>query len=317
MGARRALLLVACAVSLQVVAAAPADTTTAAGPQIAGCRLFPANNPWNQRVDNLPVAPHSEQILARIGLSEPVHPDFGTVYDGAPNGIPITVVSGHVRRVPVRFQYASESDGHYYPLPRGVAIEGGPHSTGDRHVIVVDRSTCSDYELFAAYPHDDGLRWTAGSGAIFNLNSDRLRPAGWTSADAAGLPILPGLARYSEVAAGAIDHALRFTAPCTGSRYVYPARHIAPSCSGPYAPPMGLRVRLKASVDIAALPYQARVVATALKRYGMILADNGSPWYISGEPNRHWNNDALHELDRLSGGDFQVVDTRSLTHPGL
>lgn len=317
MGARRALLLIACAVSLQVVAAAPADTTTAAGPQIAGCRLFPANNAWNQRVDNLPVAPHSEQILARIGLSEPVHPDFGTVYDGAPNGIPITVVSGHVRRVPVRFQYASESDGHYYPLPRGVAIEGGPHSTGDRHVIVVDRSTCTDYELFAAYPHDDGLRWTAGSGAIFNLNSDRLRPAGWTSADAAGLPILPGLARYSEVAAGAIDHALRFTAPCTGSRYVYPARHIAPSCSGPYAPPMGLRVRLKASVDIAALPYQARVVATALKRYGMILADNGSPWYISGEPNRHWNNDALHELDRLSGGDFQVVDTRSLPHPGL
>ncbi len=263
------------------------------------------------------MAPHSEQILARIGLSEPVHPDFGTVYDGAPNGIPITVVSGHVRRVPVRFQYASESDGHYYPLPRAVAIEGGPHSTGDRHVIVVDRSTCTDYELFAAYPHDDGLRWTAGSGAIFNLNSDRLRPAGWTSADAAGLPILPGLARYSEVAAGAIDHALRFTAPCTGSRYVYPARHIAPSCSGPYAPPMGLRVRLKASVDIATLPYQARVVATALKRYGMILADNGSPWYISGEPNRHWNNDALHELDRLSGGDFQVVDTRSLPHPGL
>jgi hypothetical protein len=316
-GARWALLLVVCVVSLEAVAAAPADTATAAPPRIAGCRVFPADNPWNQRVDRLPVDPHSEQILARIGLSEPVHPDFGTVYDGAPNGIPITVVSGHVRRVPVRFQYASESDGHYYPLPRGVAIEGGSHSTGDRHVIVVDRSTCTDYELFAAYPHDHGLHWTAGSGAIFDLSSNHLRPAGWTSADAAGLPILPGLARYSEVAAGAIDHALRFTAPCTGSRYVYPARHIAPSCSGAYAPPMGLRVRLRASVDIAGLPYQARVVATALKRYGMILADNGSPWYISGEPNRHWNNDALHQLDRLSGRDFEVVDTSSLPHPGL
>jgi hypothetical protein len=334
---RRALLVGCCVVSLGAVAVAAGRTTTAAPPRIAGCPVFPADNPWNQRVDKLPVAADSAQILARIGISDPVHPDFGTVYDGAPNGIPITVVSSNVRRVPVRFQYASESDGHYYPLPRGVAIEGGPNSSGDRHVIVVDRTTCTDYELFAAYPHDHGLNWTAGSGAIFHLDSDHLRPAGWTSADAAGLPILPGLARYSEVAAGAIDHALRFTAPCTGSRYVYPARHIAPSClpctqhpasfdrmahessgcGGPYAPPMGLRVRLKASVDISGLPHQARVVATALKRYGMILADNGSPWYISGEPSRHWNNDALHELDRLSGRDFQVVDTSSLPHPGL
>ncbi len=198
-----------------------------------------------------------------------------------------------------------------------MAIEGGPRSTGDRHVIVVDRSNCTDYELYAAYPHDRGRRWTAGSGAIFNLRSDHLRPAGWTSADAAGLPILPGLARYSEVAAGAIDHALRFTAPCTGARYIYPARHIAPSCTGANAPPMGLRVRLKASVEISGLPYQARVVATALKRYGMILADNGSPWYISGAPNRRWNDSSLHELDRLSGRDFEVVDTSSLPHPGL
>jgi hypothetical protein len=285
--------------------------------RIAGCPVFPADNPWNQRVDQLPVAADSAQLIARIGLSAPVHPDFGTVYDGAPNGIPITVVSGKARRVPVSFQYASQSDGHRYPLPRGVAIEGGSGSTGDRHVIVVDRSTCTDYELYAAYPHDGGRRWTAGSGAIFNLRSDHLRPAGWTSADAAGLPILPGLARYSEVAAGAIDHALRFTAPCTGARYVYPARHIASNCSGPYAPPMGLRVRLKTSVDISGLPYQARVVATALKRYGMILADNGSPWYISGAPNRRWNDPALHELDQLSGRDFEVVDTSSLPHPGF
>ena len=227
------------------------------------------------------------------------------------------VVSKHTRRVPVSFQYASESDGHLYPLPRGVPIEGGSHSTGDRHVIVVDRDSCRDYELFAAYPHNGGKRWTAGSGAIFNLRSDHLRPAGFTSADAAGLPILPGLALYNEVAHGAIDHALRFTAPCTAKKYVYPARHEASTCSGSSLPPMGLRVRLKRGVNISGLPYQARVVAQALKRYGMILADNGSPWYISGAPDRHWNNDALHLLDRLSGRDFEVVDTSSLPHPGL
>jgi hypothetical protein len=194
-----------------------------------------------------------------------------------------------------------------------VAIEGGPHAAGDRHVIVLDRSSCTDYELFDAHPHRG--YWTAGSGAIFALRSNRLRPAGWTSADAAGLPILPGLARYSEVAAGTITHALRFTAPCTGPRYVYPARHIAPTCSGPNRPPMGLRVRLKAGVNISGLPYQAHVVAEALKRYGLILADNGSPWYISGAPDRRWNDAALHELWRLEGRDFQVVNTRSLPHP--
>lgn len=294
-----------------------AGAAAASSPAIAGCPLFPADNPWNQRVDRLPVARHSAQIIARIGLAAPVHPDFGTVYNGAPNGIPFAVVSNRARRVPVRFQYASESDGHRYPLPRHVPIEGGARSSGDRHVIVLDRSTCTDYELFAAYPHAGGRSWTAGSGAIFNLRSDQLRPAGWTSADAAGLPILPGLARYSEVAAGAIDHALRFTSPCTGPSYVYPARHDAPSCHGAFAPAMGLRVRLKASVDISRLPSQARVVARALKRYGLILADNGSPWFISGAPDRRWNDSALHELDRLTGRDFQVVDTSSLPHPGL
>jgi hypothetical protein len=286
-------------------------------PGAPSCPVFPADNPWNQRVDRLPVAKNSARIIARIGLNDPVHPDFGSgLYDGEPIGIPFTVVSGSTRRVPVSFQYASESDRGPYPLPRGVPIEGGYGSTGDRHVIVVDRASCLDYELFAAYPHDGGARWTAGSGAIFNLRSDRLRPAGWTSADAAGLPILPGLARYDEVALGQIDHALRFTAPCTAPRYVYPARHEASTCSGPWLPPMGLRVRLKASVNISGLPYQARVVAEALKRYGMILADNGSPWFISGAPDRRWNNDALHLLDRLSGRDFEVVDTSSLPHPG-
>ena len=309
---RPAALLLALA-GVPVAAAAPGGRP-APVPTLAGCRVLPADNPFNQRVDRLPVATDSARILSRIGLTAPVHPDFGTVYAGAPNGIPITVVSARTRRLPVRFQYALESDRARYPLPRRVAIEGGAHATGDRHVIVLDRSTCTDYELFDARPHR-GF-WTAGSGAIFSLRSNHLRPPGWTSADAAGLPILPGLARYAEVAAGAITHALRFTAPCTAPRYVYPARHIAQSCSGPDRPPMGLRVRLKASVRISSLPYQARVVATALKRYGLILADNGEPWYISGAPDRHWNDTALHALGRLTGRDFQVVNTASLPHPG-
>jgi hypothetical protein len=287
-------------------------------PGASSCPVFPLDNPWNQRVDALPAAGNSAAVIAKIGLNDPVHPDFGSgLYNGAPIGIPYMVVSKHTGRVPVSFQYASESDGHLYPLPRGVPIEGGARSTGDRHVIVVDRDSCRDYELFAAYPHNGGKRWSAGSGAIFNLRSDHLRPAGFTSADAAGLPILPGLALYNEVAHGAIDHALRFTAPCTAKTYVYPARHEASTCSGSSLPPMGLRVRLKRAVNISGLPYQARVVAQALKRYGMILADNGSPWYISGAPDRHWNNDALHLLDRLSGKDFEVVNTSSLPHPGL
>jgi hypothetical protein len=296
-------------------AVAPALVAAHPLPAAPRCPMFPANNPWNQRVDRLPVAADSGRLIASIGVGAPVHPDFGSgLWDGAPIGIPYAVVSGRTRRVPVSFDYASESDRGPYPIPPGVPIEGGRSSSGDRHVIVVDRDSCRDYELFAAYPVAGGARWRAGSGAVFNLRSNRLRPAGWTSADAAGLPILPGLARYDEVARGSIDHALRFTAPCTSRRYVYPARHFASTCSGFY-PPMGLRVRLKASVSLAGLPRQARVVAQALKRYGMILADNGSPWYISGAPDRGWNNDALHLLDRLHGRDFEVVDTGSLPHP--
>jgi hypothetical protein len=312
---RRFAIIVALLAALIAVPALVSAHSLSGAPN---CPVFPADNPWNQRVDRLPVAKNSAHVIGTIGLSDPVHPDFGSgLYAGEPIGIPFAVVSSRTRRVPVSFQYASESDRGPYPLPRGVPIEGGYGSSGDRHVIVVDRSSCRDYELFAAYPHAGGARWTAGSGAIFNLRSDHLRPAGWTSADAAGLPILPGLARYDEVARGVIDHALRFTAPCTAARYVYPARHEASTCHGAWLPPMGLRVRLKASVHISDLPYQARVVAQALKRYGMILADNGSPWFISGAPNRGWNNDALHLLDRLSGREFEVVNTSSLAHPGL
>ena len=328
---RRLLLLAACVALVTI----PALVSARSLPAASSCPLFPPSNPWNQRVDGLPVAKGSAMLIASIGLNNPVHPDFGTVYNGAPNGIPFVVVSKRTRRVPVHFLYAGESDHGPYPIPPDAPIEGGRGAGGDRHVIVVDRDSCLDYEMFAAYPHR-GAYWTAASGAIFNLRSNHLRPAGWTSADAAGLPILPGLARYDEVARGVIDHALRFTAPCTSRAYVYPARHFASSClpcarhpaspertahessgcSGFY-PPMGLRVRLKASVDISRLPYQARVVAEALERYGMILADNGSPWYVSGAPNPRWNDDALHQLDRLSGRDFEVVDTSSLRHPGL
>jgi hypothetical protein len=316
---RRGLpLVLAVAVAAVALAQAQAAPTSAGVQTLPGtnCPVFPADNPWNQRVDRLPVAKDSAAVIAAIGVGNPVHPDFGTVYGGAPNGIPYAVVTNHTKRVPISFQYASESDGHRYPLPRNVPIEGGSRSSGDRHVIVVNRDTCTDYEVFAAYPHNGGARWTAGSGAIFNLRSDKLRPAGWTSADAAGLPILAGLAMYGEAASGAIRHALRFTAPCTAPRYVYPARHEAGSCHGAGAPPMGLRVRLKANVNISRLPRQARIVAQALKTYGMILADNGSPWFISGAPSPHWNDDALHQLDELSGRDFEVADTSSLPHPG-
>jgi hypothetical protein len=212
--------------------------------------------------------------------------------------------------VHVGFDYASESDKGPYPIPRSVPIEGGRNADGDRHVIVVDRSRCRLYELFGAYPH--GARWTAGSGAIWNLRSNHLRPRGWTSADAAGLPILPGLARYDEVKRGRIDHALRFTAPRTRRAFVYPARHFASDLTDPALPAMGQRVRLKRGYDISRFPRQARIVLHALKRYGMILADNGSPWYVSGAPDRRWDNDQLHALGRVPGSAFEVVDTSRL-----
>jgi len=284
-------------------------------PAARHCPVFPTNNPWNQRVDKLPVSADSAQLISSIGLNSPVHADFGSgKWDGGPIGIPFDVVSNKTARHRVSFEYADESDRVRYPIPRHVDIEGGPQATGDRHAILVDKSSCRLYELYNLHHTSHG--WTAGSGAVWNLRSNHLRPKGWTSADAAGLPIFPGLARWDEVARGTIDHALRFTAPQTRRAYVYPARHYASSSNDPSLPPMGLRVRLKASVNVASFPRQARVVLRALQRYGMILADNGSPWYVSGAPNRHWSNDALHTLGRLTGADFEVVDTSSLPQPG-
>jgi hypothetical protein len=274
------------------------------------CPVFPRDNPWNQRVDGLPVDPNSGQLVRSIGLGAYVHPDFGSgTWEGAPIGIPFVTVSKRQRKVPVRFDYAEESDKGPYPIPPHAPIEGGRSASGDRHVIVVDRDRCRAYELFAAYPVSKGKRWRAGSGAIWDLRSNRLRPRNWTSADAAGLPILPGLARYDEVKRGQIDHALRFTAPRTRRAYVYPARHYASSSTDPALPPMGLRVRLKASYDISGFPRQSRIILQALKRYGMILADNGSPWYVSGSPARGWNDDDLHQLQRVHGDAFEVVRT--------
>jgi hypothetical protein len=277
------------------------------------CQIFPRDNHWNQRVDSLPVAAGSDRLVRSIGLSSPVHPDFGSgLYEGSPIGIPFTTVGARQKKVPVRFEYAGESDGRRYPVPRNAPIEGGRAADGDRHVIVVDRRRCRLYELYAAYPVRGGRSWRAGSGAIWSLRSNKLRPAGWTSADAAGLPILAGLARYEEVRRGEINHALRFTAPKTRRAYVYPARHFASNSTDPDLPPMGLRIRLRASFDTSGFGKQARVVLRALKRYGMLLADNGSPWYISGSPSRGWDNDDLHGLRRVRGGDFEVVDTASL-----
>jgi hypothetical protein len=281
------------------------------------CTVFPANNPWNQRVDQLPVAADSTALVRSIGADSKAHADFGSgMWDGGPIGIPYVVVSGKQKKVRVSFEYADESDRVRYPVPKNAPIEGGKNADGDRHVIMIDKSKCKLYELYAAYPKNGGKSWTAGSGAVWSLKSNKLRPSGWTSADAAGLPIYPGLARYDEVAKGEIAHALRFTAPRTRKQFVYPARHQAGSSNDPDLPPMGARLRLKSSVNIASFPKQSRVVLTALRRYGMILADNGSPWYVSGAPDSRWDNDDLHSLGDLSGSDFEVVDTSSLPRPG-
>jgi len=304
-------LLAAAAVTLTLATASAAP----APPRIAGCPVFPATSPWNERVDALPVASDSATLIASIGLANGVHADFGSgLWDGSRIGIPYVVVHGRTTpKSRVSFEYADESDRGPYPIPANVPIEGQPRrpNDGDRHALIVDRDTCRLYELYALQRTATG--WSAGSGAIFDLRSTRLRPAGWTSADAAGLPILPGLVRWDgDASTGVIRHALRFTAARTRRAYVYPARHYASASNDPSLPPMGLRVRLKASVDISKLPPQARMVAQAMKTFGMILADNGSSWYVSGAPSPHWSNDDLHALGTLHGSDFEVVDTSSL-----
>ena len=257
----------------------------------------------------MPVDPNSANLIASIGLNTGLHADFGTVYDGAPNGIPYVVVSGTQSLVIINFTaYGDESDPGPYPVPLNAPIEGGPNSSGDRHVLVIDRDHWKLYELGYAFPINNGASWNANCGAVFDLNSNALRPAGWTSADAAGLPIFPGLVRYDEtVEQSQITHALRFTVQNTRHAYVYPARHFASNKTDPNLPPMGMRVRLKASFDTSGFPPEVQAILRALKKYGMIVADNGSNWYISGAPDPRWSDDNLRTLGSIKGSNFEVV----------
>jgi uncharacterized membrane protein YgcG len=288
-------------------------STAQIGPTLEGCPVFPENNIWNTSVADLPLDPQSSTFINTIGPTQGLHPDFGSgTWNGGPIGIPYNVVDGSQTEVNISFEYTDESDSGPYPIPPNALIEGGSQSAGDRHVLVLDRDSCILYELFSAYPQQNGT-WQTGSGAVYDLNSNALRPAGWTSADAAGLPILPGLVRYDEVAAGEIRHALRFTAPQTRSDYVWPARHEASSLTGAQIPPMGQRFRLKAGFDISRFSAPVRVILQAMKTYGLILADNGSAWYISGAPDSRWDNDMLvSELAQVKGSDFEAVDVSPL-----
>jgi hypothetical protein len=284
------------------------------GASLGGMRPFPDDNPWNLDVSQAPVDANSAALIASIGLDRGLHPDFGTVWDGAPNGIPYVVVGGDQPGVPIsRFDYADESDPGPYPIPADAPIEGGPNGRGDRHVLVVDRDNWRLYELFSAFPQNGGADWRAGSGAIFDLHSNALRPAGWTSADAAGLPIFPGLVRYDEaVELGEIRHALRFTASRTRRAYLPPATHWASSDRGASRPPMGMRVRLRGSFDESGFPRPVQSILRAMKTYGMLLADNGSDWYVSGAPDPRWSDDELATIRRVRGRDFEVVQMEGL-----
>ncbi|HET6762807.1 MAG TPA: hypothetical protein VFH27_04020 [Longimicrobiaceae bacterium] len=289
--------------------------TPALGPNasLGGRVPFPADNPWNRDVSGDAVDPASATLIAACGTGG-LHPDFGTVWNGAPNGIPYVVVAGTQKTVPVTFDYADESDPGPYPIPVDAPVEGGASGTGDRHVLIVDRDHWKLYELYDAHPVNGGASWRAGSGAVWDLSSNALRPAGWTSADAAGLPILPGLVRYDEaVERKVIAHALRFTCPVTRRAYVAPARHYASSRTDASLPPMGMRVRLRADFDATGLPASVQPIVAAMKKYGMLLADNGSAWYVSGAPDARWSDDELATLRTLRGTDFQVVKMGPLT----
>ncbi|MGH7784597.1 MAG: hypothetical protein ACREO5_12240, partial [Candidatus Binatia bacterium] len=297
--------------------AAPASTKLmpdlGIGASFNGARPFPSNSAWNMDISKYPVHPNSTNLIASIGTSTGLHPDFGTFWQGEPIGFPYDVVAGNQPRVPMDFiWWADQSDAGPYPFPADAPVEGGSSSTGDRHVLVVDRDNWKLYETYSSYPQNGGTSWQAGNGAVWDLNSNKLRPVGWTSADAAGLPIFPGLVRRDEVVdQGEIRHALRFTANVSRKSYVYPATHQAGSTNSVNAPPMGLRVRLKASKNISGFSPHVQVILRAMKKYGMILADNGSNWYVSGTNDPNWDDDELGALSQIKGSDFEVVDTPS------
>jgi hypothetical protein len=311
----RSLVAVPVSALAASLAALPMAAPVSAGPAerpVAGCPTFPSDNYWHADVSTLPVHPRSRDWLRHMSPSSRLHPDFGPSYgeQPVPYGIPVTVVGAGHPKVKVRFGYASESDRVRYPLGTDTRIEGGWKAGGDRHAIVVDRSTCRLYETWNT-KRRNGV-WHAGSGAVWDLTSNRLRRNGWTSADAAGLPILPGLLTWSEVAHGTVDHAIRFTTDVTDRRYVWPARHQAGSVSNRNYPPMGARFRLKAGFDLSGYRADTRVVLRAMQTYGLVLADNGSPWYFQGDASSKWPSGLLDELKSVPARAFVAVDTRPL-----
>jgi hypothetical protein len=313
--ARRVLVigaLVALAGGL-AAAAALATTQYPYGRGTGGCEVFPPTSPWHENVSKLPVSPLSSAYIASIGAGGFLHPDFGS---NLTYGIPYAVVPADQPKVAIHFTaYGDQSNKGPYPIPPGAPVEGGASSTGDRHVLVVQSGACKLYELYDAFPNADGS-WNAASGAVFNLRSNKLRPNGWTSADAAGLPIFAGLIRYDEIQRGFINHAIRFTAPATQEGFIHPATHFASNSTNPDLPPMGLRLRLQASFDISHFPRVARIILRAMKTYGLILADNGSPWYFQGATDPRWNDNALDTLKSVPGSAFQVVQTGPILHTG-
>jgi hypothetical protein len=291
----------------------PADPGVPGGAMVSTCQVFPRDNAWNQDISTLPLHPKSDTFVNSIGRDAHVHPDFGTEWEGAPIGIPFVTVNRSQARLPVEFMaYGDESDPGPYPIPLNAPIEGGADSDGDRHVIAVDTDACQLYELYRAFPAPDGQGWRADSGATFDLTRNDEHPLSWTSADAAGLPLLAGLVRYDEIARGELRHAVRFTVQRTQRGLVPPARHYASNSDDPNLPPMGLRLRMKASYDCSGYSTPARVICDGLKRYGILLADNGSNWYLSGAPDRRWDDDALSDLKQITGNAFEVVDTGSV-----
>jgi hypothetical protein len=276
-------------------------------PVVGGCAIFPPNNPWNTDISSYPLDRRSAKYIA--ALPGNLHPDFGR---DPHYGIPFNIVPSTQKKVPVHFHYKSQSNPGPYPIPPNAQIEGGRHATGDRHVLVLQQGVCKLYEMYDAYPIHHGQSWRAGSGAIFKLDTNKLRPNGWTSADAAGLPIIPALVKCAEVKAGTIEHALRVTFNQTQAGYIHPATHYASDSRAKDLPPMGLRIRMKASYDISGIHGQAYVIAVAMKTYGMFVADNGSNWYFQGEGGRAsscWNDNDLDQLKNIPNTAFEVVKT--------
>ncbi len=285
------------------------DELTRRSEDLHGLQVFPPDNPWNTDISGLPVHSNSANFVKFVGEDKPLHPEFGEPWMGGPSGIPYVLVKGDAPKVSiVSWKYPDASDAGPYPIPENPPIEGGTNATGDRHLLMVDTDNKVLYELFSLRKTERG--WTAGSGAIFDLTSNKLRPLGWTSADAAGLPIFPGLVRYDEVIGrGEITHAIRVTVRRTQRSFILPATHHAGLTNDPNAPPMGLRFRLKADYDISGFPEQVQVILTALKKYGMLVADNGGDWFITGAPDPRWDDDILRTLQRVKGRDFEAVDT--------